>query len=870
MKLKQEDKLPSYRHESPLTLIKNVNALLGPGEYISAREISTAVDKNLIGVPPPRQGTTGRLPEGVVESLFDLFFSHSALCQHNCEKRLHRPEQISILGAIIAPYFKAKNEESMNTRHLYQRIEEYNAFRQDVDFGDPRDLIRFKWFTRENLLLHYNNFEKYIVEKAFARLATPEEILQDGENVKWFANQCNRAGNGDEMSLALGYGSNLIGGRKPVAHSTSYVQNAGQSEQKSSYKITIFMAMTFGDEMMPPLIILPSAADTPRIREDLLRRFPQVLGQYGHDHIKGFDVQIAVSANGSMTTQILHDHFLKLVALYPDLKDEDGFRFLYKLDGGPGRDNPDVLATAKSLGISVYPGCPNTSEGTQEMDQLFHYTKSLMEKNRRLLFEEKQKYEQQVTPLDLPIIIFGGEYTRPNGTTVTFPNAFEISLTRDHLKGARIKTGYCPANRNALRNPKCRRSVNDPELDIDCNGLPRSNDELQQYINKLEDELLIAPEGGEDLSYKKVVSDLLDLNHNSAQSLVDKGFRQASLLTKRLDINDLENPDYIRNSTVTVPGSRERQDLLMKANTAGKFFSYTNGGTAMNCDDALIALIWKDMTKQALIMEKKKKKAKAWENIVTRAEKIIEEGGPTKAPDLRTCIQWKLGEVSKVEGRKAKLVQDWKDLEDKRAPTGTQWTDAREQKLIRLQQGICDRIEDSSLFKRAGARKCTFFDAQRKIVSEKEQWDLIHNGISDFTTEQKELFMTNTVPLLENGEQIETKYFEYDSSSDDNDNANDADSSIHFLSDGSLDGNINGNCSNASSHLSHRSLPEIRSVHDSSDNELLRANDESLSSDDSNGTADSWLFENMAMCSITQSVDWNKMDKIKLIKECQV
>lgn len=65
-----------------------------------------------------------------------------------------------------------------------------------------------------------------------------------------------------------------------------------------------------------------------------------------------------------------------------------------KTDGGPGRATKDIIATAKSLGIEIYTGLPNSSEGTQEMDQLFALLKSLMEKNRLVIFAEKTKTKE--------------------------------------------------------------------------------------------------------------------------------------------------------------------------------------------------------------------------------------------------------------------------------------------------------------------------------------------------------------------------------------------------------------------------------------------------------------------------------------------
>jgi hypothetical protein len=103
----KDNKLPAYRKKSPIDLVAKINAFFGLGhEYITTREISAAVKKDHIGKTPPRRGTKGRLPEGSVEALADLFFSFNAMCQYNGEKILTRPEQIVLLETIIDDYFK--------------------------------------------------------------------------------------------------------------------------------------------------------------------------------------------------------------------------------------------------------------------------------------------------------------------------------------------------------------------------------------------------------------------------------------------------------------------------------------------------------------------------------------------------------------------------------------------------------------------------------------------------------------------------------------------------------------------------------------------------------------------------------------------
>ena len=68
-----------------------------------------------------------------------------------------------------------------------------------------------------------------------------------------------------------------------------------------------------------------------------------------------------------------------ITELFPGASDDDRRRVIWKLDNGVGRNDNEFLFDARQLGIFVYPGLPNTSEGTQEMDCLFAFFQFLMD-----------------------------------------------------------------------------------------------------------------------------------------------------------------------------------------------------------------------------------------------------------------------------------------------------------------------------------------------------------------------------------------------------------------------------------------------------------------------------------------------------------
>ena len=377
--LLKKGQLPS--NLSPVDIAESVNRIFQTKDnetFVSSGELSTSVKNGNVGCVPPPQGRPSTIPTHILEALSDLFFSHSALSQANAQKVLTRTALIQLLEQVL----KSHSSDHIQATYLFEKIETFNATRQNIGIRDPREVIRFEWLTVTNLLKHFQSFENMLVEKKFGRRATAEERERDGVEVVWLPGQAGRSGNIDEMSLSLDYSKNGAGGRPGATFTCTGVRSSGEPEQKSSYKVTVLAGMTFDDEPIPPLVIIPSSAQEPMIRKELLKRFHQVEGQYGHSSRKRFDPMIAASPKGSITIEILRKYIQQIMIWYPDLADEDGKRFLLTIDSGPGRHDPQFLNEAAEMGVIISPKMPNTSEVTQEMDRLFALFKTILERNR--------------------------------------------------------------------------------------------------------------------------------------------------------------------------------------------------------------------------------------------------------------------------------------------------------------------------------------------------------------------------------------------------------------------------------------------------------------------------------------------------------
>ena len=127
-------------------------------------------------------------------------------------------------------------------KKLFEKILIENSYRQDVSHNDSREMLRFMWFTRRNLLLFYEKWEDFLVERGYGRKATDEEYETRNKRVIWYKDQRSQAANGDEIRLALKHGDMNMGGREGSCLVSGLVQNNGVPTETSSTSCTLFHA----------------------------------------------------------------------------------------------------------------------------------------------------------------------------------------------------------------------------------------------------------------------------------------------------------------------------------------------------------------------------------------------------------------------------------------------------------------------------------------------------------------------------------------------------------------------------------------------------------------------------------------------------
>ena len=447
-----------------------------------------------------------------------------------------------------------------------------------------------------------------------------------------------------------------------------------------------------------------------------------------------------------------------------------GKRVLLKTDSGPGRSNSSVISTARSFGLLIFPGVPNTSEGTQEMDQLFALFKALMEMNRRKLYRARYELDRNtrgVTLKDIGYLICGGTVYLQDGSTVELENSFTKAFTSDHLKSAREKCGYCPCSREALHNQRCRLDVDQESQGSMSDNFHQDTDNvaLLAYL-KEEEEKLLRNEPGED-SYKRLLREIQKLNNDSVITLNQNGFSKAVMLTKKI-MEDVMAADDSTPSTTTISGTRQRQDLLEKATSAGRFFRYTDGGDDYTCDDMLYALERTEMKKVALEMEKQKNAIVERLELNEGAKSIMSSGGPKKRDHYETLIRNKTGKTKK-DMRAISVVElrrRWEtEISQMDDPDLEEWNDEDERKLQGMLRGDIEFIspENTFIMRRASARKLCFLDEQAKMLGGSDLLQFALSLYSSLSPEDQVKFGNNQ-RNIQNGQEFRPTYTTYDPS----------------------------------------------------------------------------------------------------------
>jgi hypothetical protein len=119
------------------------------------------------------------------------------------------------------------------------------------------------------------------------------------------------------------------------------------------------------------------------------------------------------------------------------------------LDSGPGRLNPTLLAYLHYHGFILYPGVPNTTAVSQEMDQSHGPFQGAVRTNIQRIIDEciAANKTRSLMPWLIGLIVFGGKDPE---TGLIVESAFQCGFSHAHNINAWAKVGAVPLSRSCL------------------------------------------------------------------------------------------------------------------------------------------------------------------------------------------------------------------------------------------------------------------------------------------------------------------------------------------------------------------------------------------------------------------------------------
>jgi hypothetical protein len=260
--------------------------------------------RNQIGVSLPRQGSPTRINERNFQRICQLVFTCQSIEQANCDpNRLDRQDFRSKVGEIVNVKLSNDGLNELNTVKFYEKIQAALSADCHITAVNSREALRAAWLTYGNQENHYTGWECALVNLGFGRWASEGEKGKSG-NVHFYHDQVQRVVQFDEMGFLLDGSKNGKGGRPTATPTNPFLPESGKPVNKSSGKTSWMFGCNFADEALPPMVVLPSTAETPRVKAHLIRNMHQVRGKFGYPTERGFSCTFAVSENAGVTDKI--------------------------------------------------------------------------------------------------------------------------------------------------------------------------------------------------------------------------------------------------------------------------------------------------------------------------------------------------------------------------------------------------------------------------------------------------------------------------------------------------------------------------------------------------------------------------------------
>jgi len=230
---------------------------------------------------------------------------------------------------------------------------------------------------------------------------------------------------------------------------------------------------------------------------------------------------------------------------------------------------------------------------------------------------------------------------------------------------------------------------------------------------KVKHELVILPNGDIDLTANPHSSILVEIENKNKEAV-------AALNAAGLDGDGFIQAAPKRKSekkiAVTIPGSKERQDLIATAHTAGKKFIAT-GGRALNEVDAFIGMQRTKNIDRVKVLANKKASFENYALTVDKAKTVIARKlldqvdvfshdfvahpDSIKIDDLKLIIEYKSGKKPPSKHKKTQMIGTWMNIKHQDSNDySPKWTVQEEEEMNDLNKDNI-KLHDTELGRQA-------------------------------------------------------------------------------------------------------------------------------------------------------------------------
>jgi hypothetical protein len=219
----------------------------------------------------------------------------------------------------------------------------------------------------------------------------------------------------------------------------------GRMASKSLLSTTLICRSNAAGEALPPHIQFATKAqskETMRLEMDSIQHIPDVRGQWGLNREEVKNVTFGMNKKGGMDEKEFKDYImLAIVPLYANARNRKGRYVILKVVSGPGWSNIDLLVRLKMLRFILYPGVPNTTHVTQEMDRKYSPFKIKFVSNLNTIMSERiaERKSLSLQPKLVGLLVFGGE--DPETGCMIPMGAFQDGFLQERCLDAWAKIG---------------------------------------------------------------------------------------------------------------------------------------------------------------------------------------------------------------------------------------------------------------------------------------------------------------------------------------------------------------------------------------------------------------------------------------------